>query len=95
MVIYLRVSDFIAPGIYYGTLNFDPNVDDHIDSTQLFPYPSLAQTPASQTSPQPVQVPVSIALTEFHFILLYKDRVIGICTLNGKQTYEDIVPLVR
>ncbi|KAL4070829.1 Pep3/Vps18/deep orange family-domain-containing protein [Scleroderma citrinum] len=82
-----------APGIYYGTLNFDPNIDDRIDSTQLFPYPSLAQAPVSQTSPPLPQVPVSIALTEFHFILLYKDRIIGICTLNGKQTYEDIVPL--
>ncbi|KAI6047775.1 Pep3/Vps18/deep orange family-domain-containing protein [Pisolithus marmoratus] len=79
-----------APGIYYGTLNFEQSVDDHIDSTQLFPYPSLSQHPTSTASPQ---VPVSIALTEFHLVLLYKDRVIGICTLNGKQSYEDVVPL--
>lgn len=83
-----------APGVYYGVLNFDPNIDDHIDSAQLFPYPSWPQSSASPTSPAPSLVPVSIALTEFHFILLYKDHIAGVCTLNGKQTYEDIIPLV-
>ncbi|KIJ68589.1 hypothetical protein HYDPIDRAFT_165357 [Hydnomerulius pinastri MD-312] len=81
-----------APGIYHGTLNFDPNSDDHIDSTQLLPYPSLSSS-GSAASPPPPEVPTSIALTEFHFILLYRDRIIGICTLNGKQTYDDVVPL--
>ncbi|KAG6329130.1 hypothetical protein ID866_9959, partial [Astraeus odoratus] len=82
-----------TPGIYYGTLNFDPSVDDHIDSTQLFPFPFLSQPSVSPISPSLPQVPVSIALTEFHFVLLYSDRIIGICTLNGKQSYEDIIPL--
>ncbi|KAI6153732.1 Pep3/Vps18/deep orange family-domain-containing protein [Pisolithus tinctorius] len=82
-----------APGIYYGTLNFEQHVDDHIDSTQLFPYPSLSQHSTSTASPPPPQVPLSIALTEFHLVLLYKDRLTGICTLNGKQNYEDTVPL--
>ncbi|KAF9244574.1 Pep3/Vps18/deep orange family-domain-containing protein [Melanogaster broomeanus] len=78
-----------APGIYHGTLNFDPNSDDHIDSTQLLPYPSFG----SAASPPPPEVPTSIALTEFHFILLYGDRIVGICTLDGQQTYEDVIPL--
>ncbi|KIK86558.1 hypothetical protein PAXRUDRAFT_831909 [Paxillus rubicundulus Ve08.2h10] len=81
-----------ASGIYHGTLNFDPNCDDHIDSTQLLPYPSSSSF-GSATSPSPPEVPTSIALTEFHFILLYGDRIIGICTLNGQQTYEDAIPL--
>ena len=82
-----------APGIYHGTLNFHPNSDDHVDSTQLLPYPPLSspESPASQPHPE---VPTSILLTEFHFILLYRDRIVGICTLNGKQTYEDVIPLV-
>ncbi|KIK30365.1 hypothetical protein PISMIDRAFT_88003 [Pisolithus microcarpus 441] len=82
-----------APGIYYGTLNFEQSVDDHIDSTQLFPYPTLSQHETSTASTPLPQVPISIALTEFHLVLLYKDRLIGICTLNGKQSYEDTVPL--
>ncbi|KAH7885903.1 Pep3/Vps18/deep orange family-domain-containing protein [Phlebopus sp. FC_14] len=81
-----------APGIYHGTLNFDPNSDDHIDSTQLIPYPSMTSSVLGGLL-RTNEVPVSIALTEFHFILLYDDRIIGICTLNGEQTYEDVVPL--
>lgn len=88
----MRMS--LAPGIYHGTLNFDPNSDDHIDSTQLHPYPSFLPGTSPDTSHSPPEVPVSISLTEFHFILLYMDRIIGISTLNGKQTYEDAIPLV-
>ena len=36
-----------------------------------------------------------MALTEFHFVLLYKDRVIGISSLNEELVYEEILPLVR
>ena len=85
---------FTAPGIYHGTLNFDPNFDDHIDSTQLHPYPMFSLGETSGTSPSAAEIPVSISLTEFHFILLYRDRIVGISTLNGKQTYEDFIPLV-
>ncbi|KAG8219704.1 Pep3/Vps18/deep orange family-domain-containing protein [Butyriboletus roseoflavus] len=81
-----------APGIYHGTLNFDPNSDDHVDSTQLLPYPPLDSPESLALQPHP-QVPISILLTEFHFILLYRDRIVGLCTLNGKQTYEDVIPL--
>ena len=40
------------------------------------------------------EVPLSIALTEFHFLLLYKDRIAAVCNLNEKLTYEEILPLV-
>lgn len=83
-----------APGVYHGTLNFDPNSDGHIDSTQLLPYPPLSSPGSSSPQSHP-EVPTSILITEFHFILLYRDRTVGICTLNGKQTYEDVIPLVR
>lgn len=83
-----------APGIYHGTLNLDPSSDDHIDSTQLLTYPPLSSPEPPLSSQSHPQVPASILLTEFHFILLYRDRIVGICTLNGKQTYEDVIPLV-
>lgn len=35
-----------------------------------------------------------MALTGFHFVLLYKDRVIGVSLLNEQLTYEDVLPLV-
>jgi hypothetical protein len=35
-----------------------------------------------------------MALTEFHFVLLYNDRVVGVCNLDKKQAYEESLPLV-
>lgn len=35
-----------------------------------------------------------MALTEFHFVLLYKDRIVGVSSLNEQLAYEDIIPLV-
>ncbi|KAI6031605.1 Pep3/Vps18/deep orange family-domain-containing protein [Pisolithus microcarpus] len=93
-----KISELPGTLIYSELHFFRPNidqaswltaVDDHIDSTQLFPYPTLSQHETSTASTPLPQVPISIALTEFHLVLLYKDRLIGICTLNGKQSYED------
>lgn len=39
-------------------------------------------------------MPLSIALTEFHFILLYKERVKAICQLNDQVVFDDVIPLV-
>lgn len=36
--------------------------------------------------------PISIVLTQFHFLLLLPDRVKAICTLNGQVVYEDMFP---
>jgi len=58
------------------------NSDDFIDSAQLLPYPSASN------------IPISISLTEFHFVLLFKDRVVAICNLNDALTYEELLPLV-
>ncbi|KAK2461658.1 hypothetical protein APHAL10511_006121 [Amanita phalloides] len=74
-------------GIYHGLLKFDPDSEDQIDSAQLLPYPPLQDAPTTHTTP------ISMALTEFHFILLYKDRVIGICNLNDRVVYEEGLPL--
>lgn len=39
-----------------------------------------------------VNKPISIVLTQFHFLLLLRDRVKAICTLNGEVVYEDVFP---
>ncbi|KAF9462106.1 Pep3/Vps18/deep orange family-domain-containing protein [Collybia nuda] len=75
-----------GPGIYHGSLNFAAAAEDYIDSAQLLPYPT------SLTDDVP-EIPLSIALTEFHFILLYKDRIAGVCNLDDKLTYEESLPL--
>ena len=87
-----------APGIYHGTLNFESTSDDLIDGAQLLPYPTFPQQVSyspSGRSPELGEVPFSMALTEYHFLLLYRDRVVGVSTLNEQLTYEDILPLVR
>ncbi|KAL6310046.1 Pep3/Vps18/deep orange family-domain-containing protein [Sparassis latifolia] len=85
-----------APGIYHGTLNFDSMSDDLIDGAQLLPYPTFPSSPSlSPTRKNPVAstVPKSMALTEFHFVLLYQDRVVAISNLNERLTYEEMLPV--
>lgn len=36
-----------------------------------------------------------MTLTEFHFVVVYRDRISAFCHLNEKMTYEEILPLVR
>lgn len=84
-----------APGIYHGTMNFESTSDDLIDGTGLLPYPQLAASPSSPSHSPPASsdAPLSLILTEFHYILLYGDRVIGISSLDEKLVYEDLLPL--
>ncbi|KAG5718797.1 Vacuolar protein sorting-associated protein 18 like protein [Termitomyces sp. T112] len=75
-----------GPGIYHGILNFESNSEDFIDAAELLPYPSLVP----KTDPE---IPYSIALTEFHHILLYQDRIAAICCLDDQLKYEESLPL--
>ncbi|KAF9455054.1 hypothetical protein P691DRAFT_691384 [Macrolepiota fuliginosa MF-IS2] len=81
-----RMAWMTAAGIYHGSLKIDTESEDHIDNAQLLPYPSLLGLGAND-------FPMSLSLTEFHFLLLYKDRVIGICNLNDHMTYEEQLPI--
>ncbi|KAF8213189.1 Pep3/Vps18/deep orange family-domain-containing protein [Mycena galopus ATCC 62051] len=84
-----RSMAWLTPhGIYHGTLNFDSPTNNCIDGAELLPYPS-----SFEGSGPPVWSPSSMALTEFHFVLLYGDRVVGVCNLDKKQTYEESLPL--
>ncbi|CAI2181674.1 1175_t:CDS:10 [Funneliformis geosporum] len=82
-----------GPGIYHGSLVFGSQDvgDSVIDSAKLLPYPT---TPSdNDTSTTSTEVPLSFALTEFHFILLYKERVKAICQLNDQIVFDDFIPL--
>ncbi|KAF6767215.1 Clathrin, heavy chain/VPS, 7-fold repeat [Kalmanozyma brasiliensis GHG001] len=39
------------------------------------------------------KIPLSIALTEFHFVLLYQDRVMAISSLDDQVIFEEALPL--
>lgn len=85
----LPIQKFLTsgPGIYHGTLNLNVDSEDHIDAAALLTYPSI---PGNDFS----EIPISMSLTEFHFILLYKNRIAGICNLDDKLTYEEVLPIV-
>ncbi|CAG8471874.1 10031_t:CDS:10 [Dentiscutata erythropus] len=88
--LFSKYSHSPGPGIYHGSLVFGSQ-DHVIDSAKLLPYPSIP----SENDPSTLitECPLSIALTEFHFILLYKERVRAICLLNDQIVYEEIIPL--
>lgn len=85
-----------AQGIYHGTMNFSTNSDEFIDAAQLLPFPDVDSVSISpKNSVPPTLGPLSMNLTEFHILLLYKDRLLGICNLNDALVYEEALPLVR
>ncbi|KAF5312904.1 hypothetical protein D9619_003136 [Psilocybe cf. subviscida] len=80
-----KMAWMTGPGIYHGSLKLEIDTEDHIDSAALLPYPD-AETGTHESA-------LSLSLTQFHFVLLYKDKVVGICNLNDKVTYEEPLPL--
>jgi hypothetical protein len=55
---------------------------------KTIPYTSLSFTD------KPSPVPRSILATEFHFVLLFQSRLIGVSRLNGKVVWEENLNLV-
>jgi vacuolar protein sorting-associated protein 18 len=83
-------SFFLGSGVYHGSIALPPVSDALVDSPSLLPYPPPPVSPPSSNS----AVPISICLTEFHFILLYKDRVCAVGNLDEKLIWEEALPLV-
>lgn len=84
-IFLFRTNISTAPGIYHGNFNFESTTDDFIDAADVLHY---------STSGDASELPVSIALTDFHYVILYKDRIAGVCHLNDKLAYEEPLPLV-
>lgn len=85
-----------GPGIYHGLIKYgDQQVGDSvIDSANLLPYPVIAMdTNDGQEAETFAEIPLSIALTEFHFILLYRDRVMAISSLDDHVVFQESLPL--
>lgn len=55
----------------------------------MFPLKVWEYTPDVDLS---LNKPISIVLTQFHFLLLFYDRVKAICILNGQVVHEDVFP---
>lgn len=73
--------------MYHGGLNFNSTSDDLVDGASLLPYPSFESGVSD--------APLSISVTQFHFLLLYHDRLIGVGNLDERVAYDERLPLVR
>ncbi|BGP12644.1 hypothetical protein JCM10213_008782 [Rhodosporidiobolus nylandii] len=82
-----------GPGIYHATLTYPSSPDPSegiIDSASLIPFPALS---ASSLGGEVPEAPISFALTEFHFVLLYQDRVVAVDLLTDRVVYEEMLEL--
>ncbi|RKP09914.1 Pep3/Vps18/deep orange family-domain-containing protein [Thamnocephalis sphaerospora] len=77
----------VGPGVYHGNLVFGSQAagDSVIDNAKLLPYPPRLH----QTPPTGPDAPLSFALTEFHFVMLFNDRLLAVCQLNNEVVYEE------
>jgi hypothetical protein len=90
-----------GPGVYHGLLSFaeQEGADTVVDSANLLPYPAVAleedeaESAANGGGGTVAEIPLSIALTEFHFLLLYRDRIMGISSLDDRVVFEEVLPL--
>ncbi|GAA5923143.1 tethering complex subunit PEP3 [Sporobolomyces koalae] len=88
-----------GPGIYHGTLLFpSSSVELHpgdgvIESASLVPYPGDPIPSRNADQDSTAQLPISMALTEWHFVLLYEDKVRAIDLLSDKIVYEEALDL--
>ncbi|GAA5865517.1 hypothetical protein JCM8547_001274 [Rhodosporidiobolus lusitaniae] len=85
-----------GPGIYHSHLLFSSSSDlppgeGIIDSASLIPYPSLSSGSGDEEEQQ--EQPISMALTEFHFVLLYRERVVAVDLLTDRVVWEEVLEL--
>ncbi|GAA5965015.1 hypothetical protein JCM8115_005683 [Rhodotorula mucilaginosa] len=79
-----------GPGVYHGNLVFPPPSSDLqpgdavIDSASLIPYPLDSSGTFSAE-----EQPLSMALTEHHFVLLYSDKICAVDILTDKVVYRE------
>jgi len=103
----IMVTWCLALKILVSMLSTTPNCCSMSHFSVYVRYPNLVSNfsnpPTSSRYPtnplesgetQVDSVPLSIAMTEFHFILLYKDRIRAICHLNDEIVYEEMINLV-
>ena len=54
-------------------------------------YPTLSDKRATPIS----TTPLSLTVTDFHYLLLYADRLVAVGRLNEQVVYEELLPRVR
>ncbi|KIO30783.1 hypothetical protein M407DRAFT_14242 [Tulasnella calospora MUT 4182] len=77
----LLMPSILGSGAYRGTVPLPPTSDNLIDSASLLHYPSSSD------------VPISMCLSEFHFIFLFRDRICAVSNLDERLVWEENLPL--
>ncbi|OBZ89341.1 Vacuolar protein sorting-associated protein 18 [Choanephora cucurbitarum] len=77
-------------GIYHGSFDFSEK-KQLLEHTQLLPFPKTLYD--QQTDCLVAEKPLSMVMTEFHFILLYSTHIRALCRLNEKLVFEEQIPL--
>uniref|UniRef100_A0A8C4Q9Y5 Vacuolar protein sorting-associated protein 18 homolog n=2 Tax=Eptatretus burgeri TaxID=7764 RepID=A0A8C4Q9Y5_EPTBU len=70
-------------GVYYGSLDCGRQ-GSLLTDTQQWTYPTDLSADHKH--------PLSITLTQFHFLLLFPDHLSAVCTLNGQRIFQDSYP---
>jgi len=85
----------IGPGLYTSLLSTTA-APEILVKPSLVPYPTSTPGPAfsRNSAPSTTDVPLNIAISQWHWILLYSDRMVGISRETEKVVFEEKLPLV-
>jgi len=81
-----------APGIFNGNIVFGSQ-ETLTDGATLMNFPKLKAREGPYAK-EDLSHPLSISLTEFHFVLLYPDRIVCVNRLNQATVFEEFFPQV-
>ncbi|KAH7345284.1 Pep3/Vps18/deep orange family-domain-containing protein [Rhizoctonia solani] len=96
-----RLVWLTSRGIFHATLATarqlvgDLSSQDFLDASSLLPYPFSSVDGGPRNPGASTNFPLGVVLTEFHFILLLNDRVMGYSRLDESLVYDETISLRR
>ncbi|CAE6425800.1 unnamed protein product [Rhizoctonia solani] len=96
-----RLVWLTSRGLFHATLATarplagDLSSQDFLDASSLLPYPSSSVDGGLRNPGASINFPLGVVLTEFHFILLLNDRVMGYSRLDESLVYDEAISLRR
>lgn len=57
--------------------------------------PNISTTGFPGAGSSPPEIPISIGVTKFHFLSLFGEKLVAICSLDSRLDFEEVTPLVR
>lgn len=95
-----HLISLIAIGLYTSGLPSAPS-NEILLRPSLIPYPVFDDSALhdfarrlAPSSPSLPAIPIAVAVSQWHWLLLYSDRVVGVSRENEKVVWEEKLPLV-